>query len=99
VLNAYLVDAVIIEYLVTLDKWNNPTYNQVAAKARVEWSNRLIRNLKGEQVVSAALVYLEGNILAPTNADKIIIDGVRHAIMRVDKKADFSTSHFEVYIQ
>lgn len=98
-LGAYLIDDVTIEYLGTLDKWNNPTYTQVAVKARVEWSNRLIRNLKGEQVVSAALVYLAGNILAPTNADKILIAGVRHAIIRVDRKAAFSLSHWEAYIQ
>jgi hypothetical protein len=65
----------------------------------VEWQNKLIRNAQGEQVVSAALVYLGGDIVEPTNAERIIIDGVEHAIMRVDKKTDFSVSHWEVYIQ
>lgn len=98
-ITAYLVDDIVIRYLDTLDPFNTATYTDVAVKARVEWSNKLIRNAQGEQVVAAALVYLAGDITAPTNADRITIDGVDHAIMRVDKKAAFSTSHFEVWIQ
>ena len=98
-ITAYLVDDVVIRYLATLDPFNTATYTDVAVKARVEWSNKLIRNSQGEQVVAAALVYLSGDITAPTNADRITIDGVEHAIMRVDKKTDFSTSHYEVWIQ
>jgi len=97
-ISAYLIDDISIKYLTALDQWNVPTYMTVAARARVEWQDKLIRNAQGEQVVSAALVYLAGDIVAPTNADKIIIDGVEHAIMRVDKKTDFSTSHFEAWI-
>jgi hypothetical protein len=97
-ISAYLIDSISIEYLASLDQWNTPTYSTVAVKARVEWQDKLIRNAKGEQVVSAALVYLAGNITAPTNADKITIAGVDHSIMRVDKKTDFSTSHYEIFI-
>jgi hypothetical protein len=98
-IGAYLVDSISIKYLAALDQWNTPTYTTVAVMARVEWSNKLIRNAQGEQVVSAALVYLAGDITAPTTADRIVIDGVEHVIMRVDKKAAFSMSHYEVYIQ
>lgn len=98
-IGAYLGDSIVIRYLIVLDQWNTGTYTDVSVKARVEWSNKLIRNTQGEQVVSAALVYLAGDIVAPTNADKIIIDAVEHAIMRVDKKVDFSMSHWECYIQ
>lgn len=98
-ISAYLVDDVVIRYLTALDQWNTATYTDVSVKARVAWSNKLIRNSQGEQVVAAALVYLAGDITAPTNADRITIDGVEHAIMRVDKKAAFSTSHYECWIQ
>ncbi len=98
-IGAYLVDPVSIKYLTALDQWNKPTYSTVAVMARVEWTNKLIRNAQGEQVVSAALIYLAGDITAPTNADRIVIEGAEHAIMRVDKKTDFSTSHYEVWIQ
>lgn len=98
-ISAYLIDEVTIRYLATADQWNTATYTDVAAKARVVWSNKLIRNAQGEQVVAAALVYLAGDITAPTNADRITIGGVEHAIVRVDKKAAFSTSHYEVWIQ
>ena len=104
-ISAYLIDDISIKYLTGLDQWNVPTYTTVAVKARVEWQTRLIKNAMGEQVVSAslmaagALVYLAGDIVAPTNADRIIIDGIEHVIMRVDKKTDFSMSHWECYIQ
>jgi len=97
-ISAYLVDSISIKYLTAFDQWNTPTYTTVAVMARVEWQNKLIRNAQGEQVVSGALVYLAGDIVAPTNADRITIEGVEHAIMRVDKKTDFSTSHYEVWI-
>jgi hypothetical protein len=98
-IGAYLIDDVTIKYLAGLDQWNTPTYSTVAVKARVEWTNRLIRNGQGEQVISAALIYLAGDIIAPTNADRIVIEGVEHIIMRVDKKTDFSKSHYEAWIQ
>ena len=98
-IGAYLIDDVTIRYLVSLDQWQTPTGSDVAVKARVEWTDRLIRNAQGEQVISAALVYLGGDIVAPTNADRIIIGGVEHVIMRVDKKTDFSRSHYEIWIQ
>jgi len=97
-LRSYLIDDISIKYLTALDQWNVPTYMTVAVKARIEWQDRLIRNAQGEQVVSAALVYLVGDIMAPTNADLIVIDGKDHPIMRADRKTDFSTSHFEVWI-
>ncbi len=98
-IGSYLIDDVTIRNLVSLDQWNTPTYTDVAVKARVDWQDRLIRNAQGEQVVAAARVYLAGDITAPTNADRITIDGVEHAIMRVDKKTDFSVSHYEIWIQ
>jgi hypothetical protein len=100
VISAYLINSISIKYLASLDQWNTPTWTTVAVNARVEWQDKLIRNAQGEQVVSAALVYLGGDITtAPTNADRIITLGVEHAIIRVDKKQDFSTCHYEVYIQ
>jgi hypothetical protein len=97
-ISAYLIDDLTIRYLTAMDQWNTPTYTNVAVKGRIEWQNKLIRNAQGEQVVSAALVYLGGDIIEPTNAERIIIDDVEHAIMRVDKKTDFSISHWEIYI-
>jgi len=97
-IGAYLIDDISIKYLTALDQWNIPTYTTITIKARIEWQNKLVRNAQGEQVVSAALVYLAGDIVAPTNADLIIIDGKDHSIMRVDRRTDFSTSHFEVWI-
>jgi len=98
-INCYLIDDITIKYLSALDQWQEPTWSSVAVKARIEWQDKLIRNAQGEQVISAALVYLAGDILAPTNADRIIIEGIEHVIMRVDRKTDFSISHYECFIQ
>ena len=104
-IRSYLIDSITIRYLTALDQWQEPTWNDVAVKARVEWGDKLIRNAQGEQVVSAALVYLAGDVTPPTNADRIIlglivsgVESVEYAIIRVDKKTDFSISHFEVWI-
>ena len=98
-IGSYLIDTVTIKNLVSLDQWNEPTWTTVDVKARVEWQNKLIRNDKGEQVVSAALVYFDSDVSGLTIDDRIIIDGVEHVIMRVDKKTDFSVSHYETWIQ
>lgn len=98
-IRSYLIDDLRIKYLTALDQWQEPTWNSISVKGRIEWSDRLIRNAQGEQVVSAALVYLAPDITPPTNADRIVIESIEHAIIRIDKKTDFSTSHFEIWIQ
>jgi uncharacterized protein with ACT and thioredoxin-like domain len=98
-ISAYLIDEIVIKNLVSLDQWNEPTWATVTVKGRIEWASKLIRNAQGEQVVSAALVYFGSDVAGLTIDDRIVIDGVEHAIMRVDKKTDFSLSHWEVWIQ
>jgi uncharacterized protein (DUF952 family) len=99
VINSYLIDDVTIKNLVSLDQWQEPTWSTIVVKARVDWQDKLIRNAQGEQVVSAALVYFDKDVVGLTIDDRIIIEGIEHVIMRVDKKRDFSTSHYEVWIQ
>ena len=98
-ISAYLIDELTVRYLIGRDQWNTSAYEDVEVKGRIGSSNRLIRNATGEQVAAAGPVFLSGDIKAPTTADKIVIAGVEHAIIRVDKKADFSMSHFEAWIQ
>ena len=71
----------------------------VSTMARVDWGSRLVRNLKGEQVISSALIYLSPDIKAIAHDDRIIIDGVEHLIVRIEEKADFKFDHWEIYIQ
>ena len=97
-IGAYMIDDLTLRYLSALDQWNTPTFADVSVMGRVEWSDRLIRSAKGEQVISSALVYLPADITPITTADRVLVDGVEHAIIRVDKKTDFSTSHFEIWI-
>ena len=97
-LSAYLIDPVTLRHMAGRDEWQTPTWTDLALMGRVEWSNKLIRNAKGEQVVAAARVYLPATVAAITNDDRIIIEGVEHAIIEVQKQTDFSMSHWEIWI-
>lgn len=97
-MNAYLIDPVTLRRFVSRDDWNKPTYTNVALMGRVEWQTKLVRDFKGEEVISAALVYLDNTVSSVTNMDRIILDGVDHAILRIDKRTDFSISHWEIWV-
>ncbi len=99
-LKAYMTEPLSIKYLTALDERNRPTYTTVADLGFVEWTTKLIRNAQGEQVVSAARVYLRRTIAPVATKDLIVLGGKDHVIMRVDKQMLFSMlSHWEVYIQ
>jgi len=98
-LNAYLIDPITLRHMASRDEWQTPTWTDLALMGRVEWSNKLVRNSRGEEVVSAARVYLPGSVSAVTNDDRIIIDGVEHAIISVQKRVFVAMiSHWEIYI-
>lgn len=98
-IGAYLVDAVTLKHLTGRDQWQEPAWAMLALMGKVDWGSRLVRNAQGEQVVAAALVYLPGTVAAVAHEDRIIIDAVEHTIIKIEKKADFSISHWEIFIQ
>ena len=97
-ITAYLIDPVSLKHLLSRDARQNPTWETLALMGRVVWGSKLVRNAQGEQVVSAAKVYLPASVAIVTTNDRMIIDGAEHAIIRVEKKTDFSTSHWEIYL-
>ena len=98
-IGAYMVNPITLKLLYSRDEWQEPTWMSVPVMAKVDWGSRLVRNAKGEQVTASALIYLPANVIAITHDDRIIIDSTEHAIIRIEKKEDFSFSHFEVYVQ
>lgn len=97
-IDIYMTDPVTLKRLASRDEWNEPTYALVPLMGRVDWKARLVRNLQGEQVVSMGLVTLPRSLAAVTHEDRIIVDGVEHAIVAIQKIADFEFSHWEIYL-
>jgi hypothetical protein len=97
-IDIYMTDPVTLKRLVSKDQWNEPIYELVALMGRVDWKTRLVRNLKGEQVVSMGTVTLPRSLAAVSHEDRVIIDGVEHAIIAIQKMADFEFSHWEIYV-
>ena len=57
--NAYCVDEVTILKYMGNDTWGEPLSGEVITiKGYVEWKTRLIRDQKGEEVVSSIMIYL-----------------------------------------
>jgi hypothetical protein len=98
-IRAYMTDPVTLRILSGRDAWQEPAWNSLPVMAKVEWGSRLVRNAKGEQVTAAAVVYLPPSVSQITHEDRVMIDGIEHAIIRIERKEDFSFSHVEVFIQ
>jgi len=58
-MNAYCVDEITILKYMGNDTWGEPLSGEVITiKGYVEWKTRLIRDQKGEEVVSSIMIYL-----------------------------------------
>ena len=80
-INAYAVDDITILQWNGNDSWGEPeSGTMVNVKGYIEWKTRLIRNAKGEEVVSTLMVYLPkrktDNALGRPlmHEDRIIVD-------------------------
>ena len=80
-MNVYAVDEVIILASQGYDSWGEPESGEmIAVKGYVEWKTKLIRNSRGEEVVSTCMVYLpkRRTVLALgrglTLEDRMIVD-------------------------
>ena len=99
-INAYLVETIQILRRPNppFDSWGEPLPQAaLTVKAYTDWRNRLVRDKKGEQVLSRALVYLHYDGLL-TNEDRLLIAGVEYPIIQIGEIQDFSRDHYEVYI-
>lgn len=106
--NSYCVDEIMIEMWNGYDSWNEPLSGTiVTVKGYVEYKTRLIRNLKGEEVVSSCMIYLPKKIERAAylgrrlmHEDRIWLAGEDswRAIIDIRQPKDFSSAHYEVYL-
>jgi hypothetical protein len=86
----------------TLDKYGQVTATVVepAVTCRIEYQNRLMRNFKGEEVLSYARVFfLTSASLSLLQDDKLRFDGQDWSIIRLERQQDsFHIHHLEVYV-
>jgi len=92
------------------DQWQEPlTPEDVTVKAFIDYGEHRIQNAEGEVVVSMAKVYMKPRTIIvdkfATRAantisykDKVIFDGITHAIMRISKSRDFTVRSMDVYV-
>jgi len=87
----YLKDDITIVRIPDKDKWGNPLPTvDVAAKGKIDYGTKLIRDTNGREVVSSARITLSPDTTI-THADKIHFDGINHVILAIEKKKDFKT--------
>lgn len=97
-IGAYLTDAIVLRDVTSRDQWNEPTTADTACMGRVEWTSKLVRDAKGEEVVATGKVYLPLSV-TPTHETRIVIDGVEYQVLTITKIGSFSPSHWEVYFR
>ena len=105
-INAYLTDSVTIVRNNGYDSWNEPlAVTNIAVKGRVEYKTRLVKDFKGEEVVSMASVLLHQSINTLvgrylTHEDWLTFDGVQHSVVNLGRPKDlaFSGLFYEVFV-
>lgn len=105
-LNAYSVDSVIIHKWNGNDQWGEPLADSlIPVKGYVVWKTRLVRDIRGEEVVSTVSVLLDKKIekaiclnRALAHEDRIAVDGIVRPIVSIAKPKAFSGPHYEVFL-
>ena len=109
-IGTYLVDSITHRMDKGMDKWQEPnTPTDVTRKAFIDYGERRIENEAGQVIISIAKVYMRplaiivsGFAARASNTisykDKIIFDGIEHAILRISKSRDFSVRSMDVYV-
>ena len=98
-IGAYLHDSIGLKTITRDPVYHEPTYATVTIMGRVERKSRQVINIKGEQVVSAARVYLPTSV-TPTHETLIVFDGADHSIVAISPIKSFSRqSHWEGDVQ
>ena len=109
-IGAYLVDTITLRMDKGMDKWGEPNATEdETVKAFIDYGERRVNNALGELVVSMAKVIMRPRTIIMSGfstradntiayKDKIVFDGMEHAIMRISKARDFSVRNIEVYV-
>jgi hypothetical protein len=96
-LDIYYTDTVTITTPSEVDQWGEPLYPvSRSVKCRFENISRLIRNDRGEEVVSSAQVDMAEN---PGHDATITYGGVDYPIIKIQEMKHFSVTHYVVFLQ
>ena len=104
-LNAYSVDALAIRASGGRDEWGEPEPTvDYRVRGYIVWERKIVRDIKGEEVMSPVHVYLHlRNIEATigralTNEDRVVIDSRDRAILAIHRPKSFGSPHYEIYL-
>ena len=107
-IDIYCVDPITIVRHASYDALNQPVIEsdmEVLFRAYVVWKKSLVRNAKGEEVVTTVMLYIPDVVevalgRALTHEDRILLEGetTDRAIIEIHRPKDFSNPHYEVYL-
>jgi len=98
-IGAYLTDPVAIVKAGVPDTFNErPDPVVTPTMGYIEWKSKLIRNVKGEEVVSSGSVLMRFDATL-SHADKIRIGDVDYSILRIQVLKDFQNVGMMVFLQ
>jgi len=95
-MNVYFSDTITVRAVVN-GTWGGNTYAEVDIKGRFEHVTKMVRDIKGEHVVSSAQILCP--LLGIEHKDKIVYNGIEYNIIGITVERDFSNSHMVVYLQ
>ena len=106
----YLIDSVVLKQYKGEDEYGTPSARtSVTVKARIDYKNRQVTTLAGENIVSMAKILVRDRTITRSSfstratttiayEDTINFDGTDHAIIRIARQKDFSTRFMEIYV-
>jgi hypothetical protein len=107
-INAYCNDNLKISKWNGDAAWGEPVARtDIAVKGYIEYKRHLVRNARGEEVISSVMVYLPLSIesaaflnraLSLEDRIKLDNDTFDRAIIVISRPKDFSRRHIEVYL-
>ena len=76
------------------DKWGNLTSDVITTgeKCRIVYANKVVRDFKGQEVLSTAQVFFKSAALITENSE-LEFDGRWHGIQTIDRAQDSANIH------
>ena len=113
-IDAYLVDPIIIMKSSDPVAWQEPgAYTEIEVMGKIEYKTRIIRNMKGVEVVAGTLGAITSSVTillsesietdaylgrALRHEDKIKFNDIEHVILEIETPKAFSDPHYEVHV-
>lgn len=113
-IDAYLVDSIIIIKSGGRDEWGEPEDSEeISVMGKIEYKTRLIKEIGSEEVTAGTMGAITASAMilfsesiendaylgrALTHEDKIKFNDIEHTILKIDKPKAFSNPHYEVYV-